>query len=136
MVSSDKGTSYRTVDPKPYSWTGSSGEYRADSVATIQQQWLDCLLNNLIPDGKCALATKFTSNKVCLLDIDEMKATCMGLDLPVAINPCNADIAPDAKPAIVGNTGGRGRSNGNPDSVTIIDVEDDLTRVIDHVAGG
>jgi hypothetical protein len=73
---------------------------------------------------------------VFLLDIDGMKATCMGLDLTVVINPCNAGITPDAKPAILGNTGGRGRSNGNLGSGTIIDLEDDLMWVIDPVAVG
>jgi len=88
------------------------------------------------PDGRRALATKFTSNKVCLLEVDGTNVTYTGLDLPVGINPYNADISPDGKLAIVANTGGRGRSDGNIDTVTIIDMEADPPRVIDHVAVG
>jgi DNA-binding beta-propeller fold protein YncE len=88
------------------------------------------------PDGRRALATKFTSNKVCLLEVDGTNVTYTGLDLPVGINPYNADISPDGKLAIVANTGGRGRSDGNIDTVTVIDMEADPPRVIDHVAVG
>jgi DNA-binding beta-propeller fold protein YncE len=88
------------------------------------------------PDGRRALATKFTSNKVCLLEINGTNVTYTGLDLPVGINPYNADISPDGKLAIVANTGGRGRSDGNIDTVTVIDMEADPPRVIDHVAVG
>lgn len=88
------------------------------------------------PDGRRALATKFTSNKVCLLEVDGTNVTYTGLDLPVGINPYNADITPDGKIAIVANTGGRGRSDGNIDTVTVIDMEADPPRVIDHVAVG
>lgn len=88
------------------------------------------------PDGRRALATKFTSNKVCLLEVDGTNVTYTGLDLPVGINPYNADISPDGKLAIVANTGDRGRSDGNIDTVTVIDMEADPPRVIDHVAVG
>lgn len=88
------------------------------------------------PDGKRALATKFTSNKVSLLEVDGMNVTYTGRDLPVGINPYNADITPDGKLAIVANTGGGGRSDGNIDTVTLIDMEANPPRVIDHVVVG
>jgi DNA-binding beta-propeller fold protein YncE len=88
------------------------------------------------PDGKRALATKFTSNKVCMLEVDGMNVTYTGRDLPVGINPYNADISPDGKLAIVVNTGARGRSDGNIDTVTVIDMEAVPPRVIDHVVVG
>ena len=88
------------------------------------------------PDGKRALATKFTSNKVSLLEVDGMNVTYTGRDLPVGINPYNADITPDGKLAIVVNTGGGGRSDGNIDTVTLIDMEANPPRVIDHVVVG
>ncbi|MEE9420837.1 MAG: YncE family protein, partial [Desulfatiglandaceae bacterium] len=88
------------------------------------------------PDGKRALATKFTSNKVSLLEVDGMNVTYTGRDLPVGINPYNADITPDGKLAIVANTGGGGRSDGNIDTVTLIDMETNPPRVIDHVVVG
>lgn len=88
------------------------------------------------PDGKRALATKFTSNKVSLLEVDGMNVTYTGRDLPVGINPYNADITPDGKLAIVANTGGGGRSDGNIDTVTVIDMEANPPRVIDHVVVG
>lgn len=88
------------------------------------------------PDGKRALATKFTSNKVSLLDVDGMNVIYTGRDLPVGVNPYNADISPDGKLAIVANTGGLGRSDGNIDTVTVIDMEANPPRVIDHVVVG
>lgn len=88
------------------------------------------------PDGKRALATKATKNMISLLSVDGMKVTYNKQDLPVGIYPYNADITPDGSLAIVANTGGGGRSDGNVDTLSIIDLEAEPPRVIDHIVTG
>ena len=88
------------------------------------------------PDGKRALVNKFTSHKVSFLAIDGMTVTYTGPDLPVGQFPYNSDITPDGKLALVANTGNRGRSDGNEDSISVIDLEADPPRVIDWLPAG
>jgi len=88
------------------------------------------------PDGKRALVTKATKNLVSLLAIDGTNVTDTKQDLPTGIYPYNADITPDGSLAIVANTGGSGRSDGNVDTLTIIDLQANPPRVIDHVVVG
>jgi DNA-binding beta-propeller fold protein YncE len=88
------------------------------------------------PDGKRALVTKALKNMVALLTIDGMNVTYTKRDLPAGIYPYNLDITPDGKLALVANTGAMGRSDGNADTITVIDLEIDPPRVIDHVVVG
>jgi DNA-binding beta-propeller fold protein YncE len=90
----------------------------------------------ITPDGKRALAVKATANKVALLSIDGEKVTYDKRDLPAGIYPYNIAITPNGKLAIVANTGNGGSSDGNVDTVSVIDLEADPVRVIDHVAVG
>jgi DNA-binding beta-propeller fold protein YncE len=88
------------------------------------------------PDGKRALVTKALKNLVALLTVDGTKVTYTQRDLPSGIYPYNIDVTPDGKLALVANTGAMGRSDGNVDTITIIDLEADPPRVIDHVVVG
>jgi DNA-binding beta-propeller fold protein YncE len=86
------------------------------------------------PDGRRALATKATSDKVALLEVDGLKITYTGKDLPVGDYPYSADISPDGQIAITANAGNNSRSDGNMDTVSVIDMGADPPRVIDHIA--
>src|SRR5205807_5154903 len=87
-------------------------------------------------DGKRALAAKFTANKVALLTIDGEKVTYDKRDLPTGINTYNLAITPNGKLALTADNGAGGGSDGNVDTVSVIDLEANPARVIDHVVVG
>jgi DNA-binding beta-propeller fold protein YncE len=90
----------------------------------------------ITPDGKHALAVKSAANKVALLKIDGQKVTYDKQDLPAGIFPYNIAITPDGKLALTADTGNGGSSDGNVDTVSVIDLEVNPPRVIDHVTVG
>ena len=90
----------------------------------------------ITPDGKRALAVKAAANKVALLAINDGKVTYDKRDLPAGIFPYNIAVTPDGKLALTADTGNGGSSDGNVDTVSVIDLEADPPRVIDHVTVG
>jgi DNA-binding beta-propeller fold protein YncE len=90
----------------------------------------------ITPDGKRALAAKAAANKVALLSINGGKVTYDKRDLPGGIFPYNIAVTPDGKLALTADTGNGGSSDGSVDTVSVIDLEADPPRVIDHVAVG
>jgi DNA-binding beta-propeller fold protein YncE len=90
-------------------------------------------------DGKRALVAKGGANRVGLLDIDGQKVTYAQVDgknydMATGLNPLNVQITPDGKLAIVNNIGGG--QDGQVDTVGIIDLEANPSRVIDQVVVG
>ena len=85
------------------------------------------------PDGKRALAAKFPGNKVALLNVDGQKVTYDKKDLPVGLWPYNVGVMPDGKLAITSDNGNSGRSDGNVDTVSVIDLEANPPRVVDKI---
>jgi DNA-binding beta-propeller fold protein YncE len=85
------------------------------------------------PDGKRALATKFPGHKVALLDVAGEKVTYSKLDLPVGLWPYNVAIAPGGDLALTTDNGNSGTSDGNVDTVSVIDLSAQPPRVIDHI---
>jgi YVTN family beta-propeller protein len=102
------------------------GAGAADSVSTVA----------ITPDGKRALVAKSGANKIAVLAIDNGKVTYDKQDLPVGIWPYNLVITPDGKLAVSADTGGGGTSDGHADTVSVIDLEANPIRVIDHVTVG
>ena len=91
----------------------------------------------IAPDGKRALAVKSAAGKVAVLMIDAGKVSYDKKDdLPANNYPYNIAIAPNGKIALVANTGNGGSSDGNADTVSVIDLEAKPIHVIDHVAVG
>jgi DNA-binding beta-propeller fold protein YncE len=90
----------------------------------------------ITPDGKHALATKANANKVALLSIDGQKVTYDKRDLPAGIFPYNIAVTPDGKLALTADTGNGGSSDGNADTVSVIDLEANPPRVVDHITVG
>jgi len=88
------------------------------------------------PDGKRALAAKFPGHKVALLEVDGQKVTYTKRDLAVGLWPYNLDITPDGKLALTADNGNAGGSDGNVDTVSVIDMEANPPRVIDKVVVG
>jgi DNA-binding beta-propeller fold protein YncE len=88
------------------------------------------------PDGKRALAAKFPGHKVALLEVDGQKVTYTKRDLAVGLWPYNLDITPDGRLALTADNGNAGGSDGNIDTVSVIDLEANPPRVIDKVVVG
>jgi DNA-binding beta-propeller fold protein YncE len=87
-------------------------------------------------DGKRALAAKPAANKVALLSIDDDKVTYDKRDLPTGIFPYNVAVTPDGKLALTADNGGGGSSDGNIDTVGVIDLAANPPRVVGHVTVG
>jgi DNA-binding beta-propeller fold protein YncE len=88
------------------------------------------------PDGKRALVIKALANKVALLDIDGTTVTYKGYDMITGIFPYNVQITADGKLGLVNNNGNAGASDGQVDTVAVIDLEQNPPRVIDQVVVG
>ncbi len=87
----------------------------------------------ITPDGKRALAAKRPGHKIALLEIEGRKVTYNKYDMPVGQLPYNVKITPDGKIAL---TACCSISDGNVDMVSVIDLEEQPPRVIDHVMVG
>ncbi len=85
------------------------------------------------PDGKHALAAKSSANKIALLDVDGDKVTYTKRDLPTGIFPYNVVAAPNGSIALTADNGNNGSSDGNVDTVSVIDLTANPARVIDHI---
>ncbi len=90
----------------------------------------------ITPDGKRALAAKFATHKAALLAIDGQKVTYSKYDMAVGLWPYNVQITPDGKLGITANNGNAGASDGQADTVSIIDLELTPPRVVDQVVVG
>ena len=86
-------------------------------------------------DGKRAVAAKFPGHKAALLAINGDKVTYDKQDIAVGWWPYNLDITPDGKLLLTADNGLSGGSDGNIDTVTVIDLELP-PRVIDKVVVG
>ena len=84
------------------------------------------------PDGKHALAAKPSANKVALLDVDGDKVTYAKHDLPAGIFPYNVVVSPKGTIALTADNGNAGTSDGNVDTVSVIDLTEPV-HVIDHI---
>ena len=87
------------------------------------------------PDGKRAFAAKFPNHKIAMLEINGQKVTYNKYDMPVGQWPYNVDVTPDGKLALTADNGNGGRSDGQVDTVSVIDLEATPPRVIDRVVG-
>lgn len=89
----------------------------------------------ITPDGKRALVTLTHANKVALLSIDNGKVTDTGYAMTTGIFPYNVQITPDGKLGLVNNQGS-GASDGQADTLSVIDLQLNPPRVVDQVMVG
>ncbi len=85
------------------------------------------------PDGKRALVTRDGDNTVTILAIDGEKVTLAGRDIRVGQRPYPVDITADGNVAITGNVG---NSNGDIDTIGVIDLKAAPARLVDVIAVG
>jgi DNA-binding beta-propeller fold protein YncE len=89
----------------------------------------------ITPDGNRALVTLTRVNKVAVLAINDAGVSDTGYAMTTGISPYNVQITPDGKLGLVNNQG-FGASDGQVDTVSVIDLEASPPRVIDQVAVG
>ncbi|MDM0031768.1 YncE family protein [Variovorax sp. J22P271] len=88
------------------------------------------------PDGRRALAAKFPNHKIALLDVVGEKVSYGKVDLAAGLWPYNVDVTPDGRLALTADNGNAGASDGQVDTVSVIDLEAVPPRVIDKVVVG
>ena len=89
----------------------------------------------ITPDSKRALVTLSRANKVAVLTIDGSKLTDTGYTMTTGIYPYNVQITPDGKLGLVNNQGSNA-SDGQADTLSVIDLDQAPPRVIDQVMVG
>lgn len=85
------------------------------------------------PDGKTALVTLDGDNAVAVLTIDGQRVEVVKRKLTTAVRPYGADISPDGTIAVVANLG---RTDGDVDSISVIDMTASPFRVVDTITVG
>jgi DNA-binding beta-propeller fold protein YncE len=90
----------------------------------------------ITPDGKRALVAKFADHKIALLKIEGQKVSYDGYDIAVGLWPYNLGVTPGGKLALTADNGNAGTSDGQVDTVTVIDLEANPPRAIDKVVVG
>lgn len=98
----------------------------ADQVADV----------SFAPDGRRALAVKFASHKVAVIETDRGKASYAKLDLPTGVWPYNVAVAPSGSFALTADNGNAGAADGNVDTLSVVDLEANPPRIIDRVVVG
>lgn len=89
------------------------------------------------PDGRRAVAVKFPTHKVSVLDISEDgKVTYGKLDLPAGLWPYNVAVSPLGGLALTADNGFSGASDGSVDTVSVVDLDAKPPRIIDRVVVG
>jgi len=108
------------------------------SVKLIDTVWMGEQVSHvaITPDGKRAVAAKFPGHKAAMLAINGDKVTYDKQDIAVGWWPYNLDITPDGKLLLTADNGLSGASDGNIDTVTVVDLEAVPPRVIDKVVVG
>jgi prepilin-type processing-associated H-X9-DG protein len=108
---------------------------QGDEVKLIDRVSVDDPVVHVVftPDGNRALAAKFLTHKVALLNVNGQQVTYAKYDMPTGLQPINIDVTPDGKLALVANVG---FIDGHVDTVSVIDLEAKPPRVIDHVVVG
>jgi DNA-binding beta-propeller fold protein YncE len=71
-----------------------------------------------------------------MLTIEGQKVTYDKRDLPAGIFPYNIAVTPDGKLALTADNGAGGASDGNVDTVSVIDLEANPPRIIERVTVG
>jgi len=109
----------------------------AGTVALSEQEApkLDASAVAITPDGKRALVSLSLADRVELLTINGTKVKDTGYAMATGLRPRDVQITPDGKLGLVDNRGA-GVSDGQADTLAVIDLEQNPPRVIDQIVVG
>jgi DNA-binding beta-propeller fold protein YncE len=85
------------------------------------------------PDDKRVLVTRDGDNTLSILNIDGAKVENANRDFGAGLRPYGVVMTPDGRKAVVANVG---RTTGDADTVSLIDMAANPPRVIDHATVG
>lgn len=85
------------------------------------------------PDGRHALVTRFGDHSVNVLRIEGDKVTKTEREITTGVRPYGLTVTPDGKWALVANIG---RSTGDADTVSLIDLRREPYRIVDTISVG
>jgi DNA-binding beta-propeller fold protein YncE len=85
------------------------------------------------PDGKTALVTRDGDHFISVLSVDGTKVEYTKRDLSAGMRPYGLDISKDGSVAVVANIG---RSSGDTDTVSLIDLKATPIRVVETISVG
>jgi DNA-binding beta-propeller fold protein YncE len=75
------------------------------------------------PDGRRALVTRIPGNQVAIVNVNGQNVSYDGIDVEVGKDPYNVVVSVDGRIALTADSGSNGASDGNPDTVSVIDLE-------------
>ena len=85
------------------------------------------------PDGKRAIVTRDGDHLLSILAIDGNNVTNTNRDFGAGIRPYGVQVSPDGSFAVVANVG---RSNGDAETMSLVDLKASPPRVVDHATLG
>src|SRR5262245_20548980 len=85
------------------------------------------------PDGKMALVTRDGDHKISILSVDGNTVTDTKKFMVGGYRPYGIEISPKGDVAVTGNQGG---SQGDADTITVIDMKANPPRVVDTISVG
>jgi DNA-binding beta-propeller fold protein YncE len=85
------------------------------------------------PDDKRALVTRDGDNTISVLNIDGAKVESANRDFGTGLRPYGVVMTPDGRKAVVANVG---RTTGDADTVSLVDMAANPPRVIDNATVG
>lgn len=89
------------------------------------------------PNGKRILASQFSNHKVAVIDIVDYQLVYQKeQDITVGLWPYNLQISPDGRYALTANNGNGGLPDGHIDTISVIDLQQEPPRTVDHIVVG
>src|SRR5260370_815238 len=103
------------------------------NLAVSPSRDIALVANSVVPDGKGPDYKLVSDDKVYVIDLKANPPAIAGT-VTTGKRPSGLSISPDGKLALTADNGNNGASDGNIDAVSVIDLEANPVRVIDHIA--
>jgi DNA-binding beta-propeller fold protein YncE len=75
------------------------------------------------PDGRHALVTRIPGHQIAIVDVQGQSVVFNGINVDVGKDPYNVVVSIDGRIALTSDSGNNGASDGQPDTVSVIDLE-------------
>jgi DNA-binding beta-propeller fold protein YncE len=90
------------------------------------------------PDGRHALVTRIPGHQVAIVDVnlDTQNVAFNGVNVEVGKDPYNVVVSVDGRIALTSDSGNNGASDGQPDTVSVIDLEANPPVLVNQIQVG